>query len=129
MKTKWGTVFNGKQDQIEPGRWYCVEVMLKANSKPDKADGEQAFWIDGELYGRFTGFRWRTTDELKINSFWLLYYNTDQPARHNKDPHPESRVMEVWFDDIVVATEYIGPIHGKPKSGRKKAVASRNALR
>lgn len=128
MKTKWGSVFFGKEEQIQPGRWYCVEVMLKANSSPDKADGEQAFWVDGKLYGRFGGFRWRTTDRLKINSFWLLFYNTDQPARHNKDPHPESRVMEVWFDDIVIATEYIGPVSGKPKTGKKKAVPSRSAL-
>jgi len=128
MKTKWGTVFYGKQEPIVPGRWYCVEAMLKANSIPEKADGEQAFWVDGELYGRFTGFRWRTSDKLKINSFWLLYYNTDQPARHNKDPNPESRVMEVWFDDIVIATEYVGPVFGKPASGKKKAVPSRSAL-
>jgi len=128
MKTKWGSVYNGKQDPIVPGRWYCVEAMLKANSSPQKDDGEQAFWVDGELYGRFTGFRWRTTDKLKINSFWLLYYNTDQPARHNKDPHPENRVMQVWFDDIVIATEYIGPIQGRPKSGKKKATPSKSAL-
>jgi len=128
MKTKWGSVFNGKQELIQPGRWYCVEVMIKANSSPEKADGEQVFWVDGELYGRFGGFRWRTTDKLKINSFWLLFYNTDQPARHNKDPHPETRVMEVWFDDIVIATEYIGPICGKPRHGKKKAKPSKSAL-
>ena len=128
MTTTWGTVFNGKQEQIQPGRWYCVEAMLKANSGPDKSDGEQAFWIDGELYGHFKGFRWRTTDKLKINSFWLLFYNTDQPAQHNKDPNPGSRVMQVWFDDIVVATEYVGPIHGKPKAGKKEAIPSRSAL-
>jgi len=128
MKTKWGSVYDGKQEPIQPGRWYCVEAMLKANSSPDKADGEQAFWVDGELYGRFGGFRWRTTDKLKINSFWLLYYNTDQPAQHNKDPHPESRVMEVWFDDIVVATEYVGPVSGKPASGKKAATPSKSAL-
>jgi len=110
METKWGTVFVGREEPIVPGRWYCVEVMLKANSTPDAHDGEQAFWVDGRLFGRWGGFNWRTTDALKINSFWLLYYNTDQPARHNRDPHPESRVMEVWFDDIVVATDYIGPI-------------------
>jgi len=128
MKTRWGSVFNGKQEQIQPGRWYCVEVMLKANSNPDKADGEQSFWVDGEMYGRFGGFRWRTSDKLKINSFWLLFYNTDQPARHNKDPHPESRVMEVWFDDVVIATEYIGPVSGRPKGGKKKAKPSKSAL-
>jgi len=128
MKTKWGSVYNGKQEPIEPGRWYCVEVLLKANSSPEKADGEQAFWVNGELYGRFPGFRWRTSDKLKINSFWLLYYNTDQPARHNKDPHPESRVMQVWFDDVVIATEYIGPVFGKPKHGKKKATPGKSAL-
>ena len=110
MKSKWGTTFNGRQEPIVPGRWYCVEVMLKANSSPAKADGEQAFWIDGVPYGRFGGIRWRTTDDLKINSFWLLYYNTDQPAQHNKDPDPASRIMQVWFDDIVLATDPIGPI-------------------
>jgi hypothetical protein len=128
MKTKWGSVYNGKQAPIQPGRWYCVEAMLKANSSPDKADGEQAFWVDGELYGRFEGFRWRTTDKLKINSFWLLYYNTDQPARHNRDPDPASRVMQVWFDDIVLATEYIGPVHGQPAAGKKKAAPAKSAL-
>jgi len=128
MKTKWGSVYDGKQVPIEPGRWYCVEAMLKANSSPEKADGEQAFWVDGELYGRFPGFRWRTTDQLKINSFWLLFYNTDQPAQHNKDPKPESRVMEVWFDDVVIATEYVGPVQGKPRGGKKKATPSKSAL-
>jgi len=128
MKTKWGSVYDGKQEPIQPGRWYCVEAMLKANSSPDEADGEQAFWVDGEPYGRFGGFRWRTTDKLKINSFWLLYYNTDQPAQHNKDPEPKSRVMQVWFDDIVLATEYIGPVRGKPAAGKRKATPSRSAL-
>lgn len=130
MKTKWGSVFNGKQTQIQHGRWYCVEAKLKANTAPDKSDGEQAFWVDGELYGRFEGFRWRTTDKLKINSFWLLFYNTDQPARHNKDPRSESRVMEVWFDDVVIATEYIGPVRGRPRArgGKKKAVPSKSVL-
>ncbi len=128
METKWGSVYNGKQEVIEPGRWYCVEAMLKANSSPEKADGVQAFWVDGELHGYFDGFRWRTTDKLKINSFWLLYYCTDQPARHNNDPNPESRVMEVWFDDIVIATEYIGPVQGRPAGGAKKARPSHSAL-
>jgi len=128
MKTRWGSVFHGKQTPIRPGRWYCVEAMLQANSSPEKADGEQAFWVDGELYGRFGGFRWRTTDKLKINSFWLLFYNTDQPARHNRDPKPASRVMEVWFDDIVLATEYVGPVRGRPRKGQRAARPSRSAL-
>jgi hypothetical protein len=36
--------------------------------------------------------------------------------------------MEVWFDDVVVATEYVGPVQGKPRAGKKKAVPSQSAL-
>ena len=36
--------------------------------------------------------------------------------------------MEVWFDDVVLATEYVGPVQGKPKAGKKKAIPSKSAL-
>ena len=49
----------------------------------------------------FEGFRWRTDPHLAINYLWLLVYITRAPAGH---------VSRVWFDDIVVATEYIGPL-------------------
>ena len=73
MKSQWGNVYFEKKEQIVPGRWYCMEAMLKANSAPDKSDGEQAFWMDGVPQGRWGGFNWRTTDKLKINCFWLLF--------------------------------------------------------
>ncbi len=95
MKTKWGSVYDGKQVPIEPGRWYCVEVMLQANTAPDKADGVQAFWIDGDLHGWFDGFRWRTTDKLKINSFWLLFYNTDWGQTGRNHPHLDASLRNM----------------------------------
>ena len=56
----------------------------------------------------FDGFRWRTDEQLKVNFFWLLFYVTENAARQNKveNPAPTNRV---WFDDVVVASEYIGP--------------------
>jgi hypothetical protein len=124
----WGNFFDPPQPEtIEPGRWYCVEAMLKANSTPEAADGEQAFWIDGRKAGEFKGIRWRTSGKLQVNTFWLLYYITEQSARHNNDTTAD-RVYEVWFDDIVLATEYIGPVQGAPKSGKKAAVPGRSAL-
>jgi hypothetical protein len=54
----------------------------------------------------FDGFRWRTIDDLSVNFLWVYVYITDAPAGH---------VSRVWFDDIVVATQYIGPIAGGPK--------------
>jgi len=134
MKSKWGSVFFGKKEQIQTGRWYCIEAMLKANSAPDKSDGEQAFWVDGVLQGKFDGFNWRTTDKLKINTFWLEYWNSafmsarDMERALRRDPDFAKRVYEIWFDDIVIATEYIGPVVGKPRGGKKKAVPSKSAL-
>jgi hypothetical protein len=124
----WGNFFDpAEPETIEPGRWYCVEAKLKSNSAPEAADGEQAFWVDGRKIGEFKGLRWRSTDKLKVNTFWLLYYITEQSALHNNDSDP-NRVYEVWFDDIVLATEYVGPVQGSPKSGKKVATPGRSAL-
>jgi predicted amidohydrolase len=49
----------------------------------------------------FEGFRWRTTKELDLNYLWVYLYITKAPPGHSS---------RVWFDDIVVATDYIGPI-------------------
>lgn len=51
----------------------------------------------------FEGFRWRTVPELNVNYVWLYVYTEK----------PEGYRIKVWFDDVVVATEYIGPLAGK----------------
>lgn len=114
----WGNSFAPDPPvRVERGKWVCVEVMLKCNSAPDKADGEQALWIDGKEVGRWGGIRWRTDPKLKVNGVWMLYYLTDTAVRQNnvKDPKQVSRV---WFDDIVVAETYVGPVKeaGRPPS-------------
>lgn len=48
----------------------------------------------------FEGYRWRTVPELNVNFVWLYIY-TQKPAGHR---------IKVWYDDVVVASEYIGPI-------------------
>jgi hypothetical protein len=48
----------------------------------------------------FEGFRWRTVPELNVNYVWLYIY-TEKPAGHR---------IKVWYDDVVVATSYIGPM-------------------
>lgn len=48
---------------------------------------------------------------LKTNFFWLLHYVTKGAARQNRVETP-TRVNRVWFDHIVVVTEYIGPVRG-----------------
>ena len=51
----------------------------------------------------FEGFRWRRDPKLKLNFVWVLLYITKAPQGH---------VSKVWFDNIVAARNYIGPIHG-----------------
>jgi predicted amidohydrolase len=48
----------------------------------------------------FEGFRWRKDERLKLNFLWLLVYITQAPKDH---------LSKIWFDDVVVAKEYIGP--------------------
>jgi len=128
----WGHDFiNDSELKVERGRWICVELMMKMNDPPAQRNGEQALWIDGRPWVKdgqlvshlgpgfpkgkwvwdsflpdsqgepFEGFRWRQNEELKLNFLWLLLYITKAPPGH---------VSKVWFDDIVVAQEYIGSI-------------------
>jgi len=49
----------------------------------------------------FEGFRWRSDEQLNLNFLWLLLYITKAPQDH---------VSKVWFDNVVVARDYIGPL-------------------
>lgn len=67
-------------------RWQCWEFELRANAAPNKADGEQAMWVDGRLIGRFKGIRRRTDLNTKVNILWLQHYGYDE-----SDPTKEQR--------------------------------------
>jgi hypothetical protein len=97
----WGnSVRPAEQPTIERDRWISVELMLRHNT-PGLADGEQAFWIDGELRGHWKGYNWRSHPELMANAFTLESYVTD---RWTSQP-----INIVYFDNVVIAREYIGP--------------------
>jgi hypothetical protein len=81
----------------ERGRWYCYEVMVKANT-PGQRDGRIAFWVDGKLAGDFPNLRLRSAAELKAN--WVVI-DSYSSSRHPNTTH--------WYDDVVAATSYIGP--------------------
>ena len=113
----WGNDF----EPIEPipalsDRWTCVEVMMKANSTPSATDGMQAFWIDGRLAAAFSGYRWRTDPKLKLNGIALLSSMTEEAARSQGSADPCQKTS-VLFDDLVVATSYVGPQRPMPKPG------------
>jgi len=131
-ETTWGNNFSPFEPQpVQKGRWVCVEVMLKANT-PGKYDGEQACWIDGKLAARFgpgvpkgywlrdrffndpsrepfEGYNWRTRDDVKINCYSMgLYVSPGEGV---------APVSRMWYDDVVLATKYIGPQRPGPPAG------------
>ena len=132
-ETTWGNNFSPSETQpVAKGRWLCMEVMLKANT-PGKYDGEQAAWIDGKLVARFgpgvpvgywlrdrffndpsrqpfEGYNWRTKENVKINCYSMGLYISKAEV-----------VSRMWYDDVVLATQYIGPQTPEVSAGSKQA--------
>ena len=118
---------------VPRGEWICIEMMVEVNQPSDSHSGEQAFWVDGALWrldgqvvshlgpgfplgswlrdkwspdpggAPFEGFRWRSAADLLVNYVWAYIY-TEQ------DDHD----IRVWFDHIVVASDYIGCLTAAP---------------
>jgi len=82
----------------ELGRWYCYELMVKANT-PGQRDGRITCWVDGKLVADFPNLRLRDIETLKIDRFGVGLYIADNSRRENRK----------WYDDVVAATSYIGP--------------------
>ena len=82
----------------ERGRWTSFELMLKANT-PGSRDGRAAFWVDGRLAGDFPNLRFRTVDALRINQVIITTYVSELSSNQT-----------VWYDDIIAARSYIGPM-------------------
>jgi hypothetical protein len=98
-KNRWGERFTPEEPFVpEPGRWHVVEYMVKMNT-PGTADGEQAYWVDGVKYAHFREMSWRLTRDLQINRFSLSNFI-----------HYSPKVNTIYFDNLVISTNYVGPI-------------------
>jgi hypothetical protein len=82
----------------ELDRWYCYEFMVKMNT-PGQRDGRIACWVDGKLVADIPNFRLRDVDTLKIDACSLSLHVNCKTQRDNKK----------WYDDVVIATSYVGP--------------------
>jgi len=80
------------------GKWQCYELMVKANT-PGQRDGRIGLWLDGRLIADFPNLRFRDVESLKIDVLSIGGYISPNQVRDN----------EIWFDDVVAATSYIGP--------------------
>jgi hypothetical protein len=108
----FGPRFVSRPDVVpDRDRWVCYELMVKANT-PGQRDGRIAFWIDGRLAADFPNLRLRDVPTLKANQVSLGLYTQNDAIKG---------VCEMWFDDVVVATSYIGPLLKRKKSGPAKS--------
>lgn len=86
---------------IDKNRWYCVEHHVRLNT-PGKNDGVLEGWIDGYLAFRKSDIRYRDLNKIKIENIWMnVYHGGIKPSPY--DQH-------LFIDNVVVATEYIGPM-------------------
>jgi hypothetical protein len=79
-------------------RWYCYELMVRVNA-PGQNDGEVKYWIDGKLISDFPNLNVRSISTLKIDEAHIGLH-----AQHSE------RVNKKWYDNVVIATQYIGPM-------------------
>lgn len=79
--------------------WYCFEYMVLANT-PGQRDGRIAFWLDGKLLADFRNLRLRDVATLTIDRFGLAFHIGSNPNGEQKK----------WYDNVVAATSYIGPL-------------------
>lgn len=85
------------------GKWTFDRFLIGQGGEGirwNDATGDRETFEVAEGGEPFAGFRWRSTEDLKLNFLWLLCYITGAPTGH---------VSKVRFDDVVVATEYLGP--------------------
>lgn len=97
----WGNMLGPAESEritLDRDRWYCLEQMIKVN-EPGTDDGELAAWIDGKLYIHYKGIRWRTSADVRIKRFEIGVY-----------VHQARKDNTVWYDDVALATGYIGPV-------------------
>jgi len=79
--------------------WYCYEYRVKANT-PGERDGQITVWVDGELSADFPNLRFRDIASLQIDRFGLQFHVGSNPNGETKK----------WYDNVVAATSYIGPM-------------------
>jgi len=95
----FGPTFVPRPDIVPTlGAWHCCEYMLRANT-PGLRDGRIACWLDGNLIADFPNLRFRDIASLKIDHVAIGFFLGSNTQENKK-----------WYDDVVVATSYIGPM-------------------
>jgi ankyrin repeat protein len=87
---------------IAPGKWYCLELMLR-NSLPGKKNGQLSAWLDDKLVGNVEKLRFRYTEESKIRRFAVVSYFGGENSWQTSP-----KDQRIYVDNLVVSRQPIG---------------------
>jgi len=91
-----------KNAKISPGKWYCLELMLR-NSTPRQKNGQLSAWLDGKLVGNVEKLRFRDTEEAKIRRFAVYNYFGGDNAWQTSP-----KDQRIYVDNLVISRKPIG---------------------
>lgn len=97
--TCWGRYGDGTETYIAPltltpGTWHQVELWVKLNG-PGQSNASQTLWIDGVQRATWSGFSFRNSDVLRLNSLQLSF---------NRGIAGGATTQNLAVDHVVVAT-------------------------
>jgi hypothetical protein len=73
--------------------------MLVQMNTPGSRDGRVAFWQNGSLIADWQNVRFRDVSTVKIDELQL-----------ENGGKSSTQVNDKWYDNLVIATSYIGPV-------------------
>ncbi len=112
---------NSDVAKSDGGQAFWINGELAGNFMPGAVAGyrmRDTFRNDptDERSKSFEGIRWRTDPRVEVNKLWLLYYMSEGAFKGTEEQAQKLNVPvntqqnNVWFDHLVVAKEYIGPL-------------------
>jgi hypothetical protein len=97
----WGPYFIPRPQFVpNENQWYSYELMVHANT-PGLSDGRVAVWVNGNLIADWQNIVFRNVNTLQIDLATLQFYLGSNPNATDET---------IWFDNVVMATSYIGPM-------------------
>ena len=97
--TCWGRYGDGSETYVppltlSPGVWHHVEFWVRLNT-PGRNNARQIFWLDGVQRGSWSGFSFRSSIILRLNSVQLTF---------NRGISGGPRTQRLYVDHLVVTS-------------------------
>jgi len=97
-----------KRAKISPGKWYCLELMLR-NNIPGQKNGQLSAWLDGKLVGNVERLRFRDIEKVKIQRF-----NVQNYFGGGEYMHTSPKDQRIYIDNLVISRKPIGCLISNP---------------